>query len=216
MPDLYGTGDSEGDFADADLTTWRSDLGRVASWSAADGTPIVAMLGIRLGCALGASVVESGAIGPLRAAAFWQPVFDGARFLQQFLRMRLAASLAQDRKETIADLRQHLARDEVLEVGGYGLSGELARNLDSLVVPQRLAGALGRLAWIEVVRDVAASPPVMATKLLESTVAAGGHVAMQAHAGEPFWATTEIISNRQIVDASVEHLEGAARGGELK
>ena len=108
--DPYGTGDSDGDFSQADWARWQRICSK-PSHGARGGAESHRLLGVRLGCALGARVVRD-AIPGLAHTVFWQPVLDGSRFLDQFLRLRVAASMMeQDRKESTADLRaQFMAR----------------------------------------------------------------------------------------------------------
>jgi exosortase A-associated hydrolase 2 len=209
VPDLYGTGDSGGDFVEADWAGWQDDLVRTARWSATRGLPITGALATRLGCALAAAVLASGAVGSVTKAVLWQPVFDGGRFLTQFLRLRTAASLMADRKESIAELRGRLQAGEVVEVAGYGLTGALAADLDAVVTPQHLPPQLGHVAWMEVVREAAAELPLPSTRLIDQTRYAGGRVDVQRFLAEPFWASTEIVRNREMISAAVQFLTGA-------
>jgi exosortase A-associated hydrolase 2 len=203
VPDLYGTGDSGGDFADADWDTWLDDLVRASRWSASEGHPVSGLLAVRLGCALASALVSSQAIAPVSVSVLWQPVFDGRRFLTQFLRLRVAAALVEsDRKEDMTSLLEQLRRGEVVEVAGYGLAGALATQLERVASPAVLPGALGRIHWMEVVREQA-SLPVPAAQLIERSLGAGVGVASQLFTGEPFWAATEIVTNEAMVAATV-------------
>lgn len=210
LPDLYGTGDSAGDFADGDWTCWQDDIHEVCRWSAERGRPVTEILAVRLGCALAAACVSAGTIGPIGRTVLWQPVFDGPRFLGQFLRLRVAASLMeQDRKETLAELRSRLHAGETLEVAGYRLSGRLASDLDAVLPPDLLPIQLGDVAWMETVREVGASIPAASARLIDQTRAAGGRIETHAIAGEPFWAATEIVRNTAMVEATIRALSEA-------
>jgi exosortase A-associated hydrolase 2 len=212
VPDVYGTGDSGGDFGDADWVTWQDDIIRTVGWAAVQGLPISGILAARLGCALTASALATGIIGPVARTALWQPVFDGGRFLKQFLRLRTSASLMVDRRESVAELRGRLRSGEVVEVAGYELTGRLAAELDAVVTPERLLKQFGHVAWMEVVRDVGAEQSVPVARLIEQTRSAGGQVDLRLFPGEPFWASTEIVRNRELIDAAVQFLAGV--GGE--
>lgn len=214
LPDLYGTGDSGGDFADASWDVWQGDIARSARWCAERGWPVQGILAIRLGCALAAAAMASGRLPPVARSTLWQPMFDGRRFLAQFLRLRIAASLMADQKESLAGLRARLQAGEVLEIAGYSLSSRLAADLDSLGPPDSLPGGFGEAAWLEVVRESGAKLPVTAQNLIAQTVNDGGLVRDFLIVGEPFWASTEIVVNPEIVYETVSHLSGEApRGG---
>lgn len=213
LPDLFGTGDSGGDFEDADWATWRADLAQVAHWSAGQGCPATALLAIRLGCLLATDVMSDATVPPVERTVFWQPVLDGGRFLTQFLRLRLAAGLTDERGETSAGLRERLGRGLALDVAGYRLSSRLAADLDSARVPELLPHALGTVSWLEVTRDPTGPLAVHVRTLVERTAASGGQVAVARFPGEPFWSSTEIASNRPMMDATVAHLAGRIQAG---
>jgi exosortase A-associated hydrolase 2 len=212
QPDLYGTGDSGGDFADGDWSVWRQDLAAAVGWAETRGCPVTGVLAIRLGAALAVAAQGNGAIPAASNAVLWQPVFDGGRFLTQFLRLRTAASLMDDRKETLAELRAKLQAGESLEVAGYALSGRLAEDLDRIAAPERLPATLGATAWLEVVRDADGQLPVPSQKLIEATRGAGASVGAVGLVSEPFWASTEIVVNQAFLSHTFSHFGGRGLG----
>lgn len=211
VPDLYGTGDSAGDFADATWEAWQGDIKRTMEWSAERGCPVSGILAIRLGCALAAAVQSSGDATPLMRSVLWQPVFDGGRYLSQFLRLRLAANMVGGEKESLAELRAKLISGSVLQVAGYGLSGRLASELDAVVTPARLPRSLGDVVWMEIVRDSGSALPEPSMCLVRNTSREDGQVQVQGHVGEPFWMSTEIVVHREIVTETINFLAGSPR-----
>lgn len=206
LPDLFGTGDSCGDFAEADWATWVADLSAATTWSAAQGCPVNGILAIRLGCALAEVAISSGAVPPVQRTVLWQPVFDGGRYLSQFLRLRVAASLMEDSRETLAGLRAHLGAGEALEVAGYTLSSRLAEDLDAVKPPQCLPAEFGVVSWLELVRQADAPLPSPSISLIERTRNLGASVHSAALVGEPFWSSTEIVVNPEVVQRTVSSL----------
>ena len=202
--DLFGTGDSEGEFGDSTLERWCADLIAARQWSAQHGVDIRALLGVRFGCLLAAELARRGAIGVQRTM-FWQPVIDGTRMLDQFLRLRVAAQMIGDgAKETIGGLRERL-KSSRLEIAGYELSPELVSGIDGLKLGQG-AAALGAIDWMEVMRSV--DTPVGATSMraIDALKAGGSDVSLQTTTGDPFWTSTEIVTSPALVAASVEKL----------
>lgn len=211
VPDLHGTGDSGGDFGEGDWTTWVGDLAQVSRWGARELGPVTSLLAVRLGCALAMSALATGALQAVGHSVFWQPVFDGGRFLTQFLRQRIAASrLGQGRAESMEDLRAMLARDRVVEVAGYRLSAQLVSDLGALAMPETLPTQAGEVAWMELAREPGATLPVPSAALVERTRAGGGMVEIHSHVGEPFWAATEIVVNESFVADTIGALAAAA------
>ena len=191
--DLFGTGDSEGEFAQADWQRWKSDLAAAVRWAAAEGTPIRGMLAIRLGCILGSEALA--AIGhSMQRTVLWQPAVSGRRLLEQFLRLRVGESMmGGDSMETVAALRGRLKSGELLEVAGYEINGALADQLDAAELQPFLRAHLGAVHWMEAVRSADTALPVPSTKAIEAARAAGVEVTPHAVTGEPFWSSTEIV-----------------------
>lgn len=208
IPDLYGTGDSEGEFREADCECWLDDLARAAAWSAEDGWPIAGLLCTRLGCILGARAARD-VLGGVRRAVFWQPVIDGERFITQFLRLRVAASMMdEDHKESVGQLRERLRNGASLEVAGYELSARLASEIDSLRLSPEMGSHLGNLHWMEVVREAGAPLPAPSMRCIERCSADGMEVRVQRFVGDPFWASTEVVRIAALVGGTVEVLAG--------
>jgi uncharacterized protein len=186
-PDLYGCGDSAGDFADATWDDWVADLSRVAAANRGPAGPLW-FWGLRSGALLAAALVASGIDANL---LLWQPAIDGSLALNQFLRLRTSAAMldgdtASDRKT----LRAQLDRGESVEVAGYILSPGLASGLASarLALPN---GYAGRIVWLEVVDDAEASLSPASERLLSSWRAAAHAVTTIRVPGLPFWQTVE-------------------------
>ena len=76
--DLFGTGDSEGEFSDADWSVWKSDLAAAAQWARAQQITITKLLAVRLGCALGCEAARDNG-WKLERTVLWQPVVSGTR-----------------------------------------------------------------------------------------------------------------------------------------
>jgi exosortase A-associated hydrolase 2 len=199
LPDLYGTGDSEGEFVDADLDVWLDDLSRVVEWSAAQGCPVTTLLCVRLGCPLGAQLARRWP-GRFERAAFWQPVLDGQRFLAQFFRLRVAASMMEpNKRESVEALRALLQSSGRIEVAGYELGSKLVGQLDALALDARCCADIGAVHWMEVLRDHDATLPTPSRQFIDAQRAAGHEITEHTFVGEPFWSSVEIVTNQQLI-----------------
>jgi exosortase A-associated hydrolase 1/exosortase A-associated hydrolase 2 len=186
QPDLYGCGDSAGDF---DATSWRQwvdDLHRTVGAHHAGGE--LWLWGMRAGALLLPPLLEAI---PDANLLLWQPAHDGAAVLNQFLRLRASAALL-DRNET-ADrtrLRARLAQGESIEVAGYALSPQVANPLAEarLVLPPDFCG---RIVWFDVTDDPAAPASAAPQKTFEAWRAAGLRVQFETVVGPKFWQTVE-------------------------
>ena len=208
--DLYGTGDSEGDHADADWDVWKAELATAVAWCRTENIEITRLLAVRLGCALGCEAARDHG-WQFERALFWQPVLNGSRALDQFLRLRVAATMMQkDGKETTSGLRERLKAGESVEVAGYELTGRFAGQMDRVDLPAVLGTNLGAVRWVEIVRSAQAAPPTPAVKAVEQARLAGVTVDLHALEGEPFWSSVEIVRNRALVQDAVQTLGAAA------
>jgi len=128
--DLYGCGDSAGDFGDASWQVWLDDIQLALAWLASETGSPPGLWGLRLGASLAVDYARCGA--PTRLL-LWQPVCQGTQYLRQFLRLKVAGdALEQNSGAGVAAMRQSLLDGTVLEIAGYQLSPALAQAIDSL------------------------------------------------------------------------------------
>ncbi len=201
LPDLYGTGDSEGDFGSASIDVWRADIMMLIEHLAGQGS--VSLIGLRCGALLAADIACRRAVDSLTLI---HPIADGRQQLNQLLRLRLASGLTTDsQKESTADLRQKLADGQPLEIAGYWLSAEMASGLESLALATMQFEDLQRIAWIELV--AAAERPLMpvSQRIVDQWQQAGLDVDSTTVVCDQFWATQEIAQCPAVVEAVMRH-----------
>lgn len=208
VPDLFGTGDSAGDFVDAGWSEWRGDLERTVDWADHNRIRVTGILAIRLGCALAVESARSGGLPAVSDSVFWQPVLDGRRYLHQFFRMRLAASIMEGSKETMAGLRRMLDTDGNVEVAGYRISRALVGELDGVVPPQVLPQSLGAISLLEFSREAEPRSSADALRIQELAAAMGATVSPRVFPGEPFWGSAEIVVNTSGIAETIRVLGG--------
>ncbi len=202
--DLYGTGDSEGEFADATLEIWRDDVRRALDWLAAREASSLALLGLRFGAAL---ALEAASSHPPRLArlVLWQPIASGEQMMTQFLRIRIAADMERAAPATTTvTLRGRLAAGETLEVAGYSITGPLAAGIDAvrLNAPGEAAGV--PVHWFELVAEAGQSAPPAAARVVEAWGSAGCAVTLRTVPGVPFWTLQETTVAPNLLDATAE------------
>ena len=202
--DLLGCGDSSGDFGDATWQAWLDDITRAAHWLQAchPGVPLW-LWGLRAGALL-ATAAAPRIGGPLNLL-FWQPAQQGKALLQQFLRLKAAAQLADGGGRAILEAaRDAMAAGQPVEVAGYFLSTVLAQGMEAATLnPQAMAP--GRLVWLEVSGQ--AEPRWQA---------AGWQLEGKAVPGPAFWQTTEIEDAPALLAATSAALSaGAGRSGSV-
>ena len=192
--DLYGCGDSDGEFGAARWDIWLQDLALAHAWLAERSGCAVGLWGVRLGALLALDYVrshESAAALPVARLVLWQPVLRGATYLNQLLRVRLAADMLAGAEGGDSRRLRDALRTDTQEIGGYALAPQLADAIEALD-----AAGLGVPAapvhWFEVTAAADRPPAPPAVQLAAAWRAAGAAVHLQAVHDQPCWATPEI------------------------
>jgi exosortase A-associated hydrolase 2 len=200
--DLFGCGDSSGDFSEAEWEIWKRDLQFALAWLKSRVRGPLALWGLRLGAMLAADVARDPALG-IEQLLLWQPVSNGEQFLTQFLRLRLAAEmLAEGTSQTgVRELRESLRGGLPLEIAGYDLHPRLAAEIDALSLAS-LVPAVKRVHCLEV---TAAEEPKLSPasqRAMEAWRSKGLDVRATAVSGELFWSTTEVVECEALLAAT--------------
>lgn len=204
VPDFYGCGDSSGDFADADWSVWQRDLIMTVNLAAERHARRVVPLGLRLGAMLISEVLYD--LPAVDRIVFWHPVIRGDQALAQFLRLRTAASMMENVKESASDLNRRLETGEPLEIAGYTLSPMLAASLSTakLRVPPERGLASAHWFWV----SNADSVPPLLWKARADWAAAGWATEVETVHGDAFWATQEIATVPVLIDRTAAAVSG--------
>lgn len=237
LVDLYGTGDSAGEFVDARWDIWKRDLTTAIDWAGDSGLEVDSIVATRLGCVLMADFLRTHDDIAFKRTVFWQPVTKGKQFMTQFLRLRVAASMmAEGGEETVDSLRERIRSEGSLEIAGYQIPAELLEAIDGANLVEVLNERLGHLEVFEIGRagskdksPVGDKSPAGDLSQAEGSSPAGGlspagrklvqaasdegiDCGGQKITGEPFWSSTEIVVNNALRDATVHWLldEGSA------
>ncbi len=208
--DLYGTGDSEGDFADADWDIWCNDVHTVYSWLRQQDIPTVSLLGMRTGALLAADLIHRQLV-TANNLIFWQSVTDGEVFLNQSLRLRIAAQMLDKMPEqsTTDSLRKSLQRDEPVEVAGYMLSPALAQRLAARKLVEADVSSVKQVCWFEISSRQDAPLSRSSQNVVDQWQSQGVKLRSSVLRGPGFWTTSEIAEVPTLVEATVECLQGA-------
>lgn len=204
LVDLFGTGDSQGDFAAATWEDWLADIDVALDWLVAHGAKRVIFWGVRLGALMAAEAA-------IRCAAasrllLWSPVVRGDVFLAQFLRLRLAADLiGGSAKQSVEDMKAALRAGEALEVAGYELNPALTGAIESRSLHGFAQGNC-QVDWFEVSAAPGAGIKPVVQRVVDAWRAAGSRVELRELCGEPFWSTPEVVVVPALVDATLEAL----------
>jgi len=203
--DLFGCGDSAGDFGDAGWGDWLDDLELAHDWLAANARAPIGLWSLRAGSLLVADwLARSGRSLPWLA---WQPVTNGKQHLQQFLRLKGVSEMLNeaDVKETMSALRAQIAAGQAVEVAGYTLSPALVAGMEAASL-SLLPGYAAPVSILELSGQSEPSSSPAVRMLVERTKASGASVDAAAMQGVSFWQTQEIEVARPLIEASCEVL----------
>jgi exosortase A-associated hydrolase 2 len=197
--DLYGCGDSSGDFSDARWEIWRDDLAASVRWLQEQGQDRISLWGLRLGALLAMDFAVRSQEAHERIV-LWQPVLTGRSMLTQFFHMNLDEA---DRglpagQLTDAELRKDLPAAQNVEVAGYELSWDLIRAIDRTEIMPLAKSLSGPIHWMEF--GERAETPIQADSLrvIEGWKRIGIRVTTQKSVGKPFWLFPHSIDPRSL------------------
>ena len=76
IPDLYGTGDSEGDFAEANWVIWLANIQQLIQKLEQQGIKTISFVGLRMGCLLIIDFLREQK-AKVKRVVLWKPVLSG-------------------------------------------------------------------------------------------------------------------------------------------
>ncbi|MEO8406875.1 MAG: hydrolase 2, exosortase A system-associated [Oxalobacteraceae bacterium] len=201
--DLFGCGDSSGEFKDARWDIWKEDLALAMKWLVDHVSVPISLWGLRLGALLALDFAKTSD-RPIEKIILWQPVISGESFLTQFLRLRLANEIFSNEKEKPAGtntMRASLFSGETLEVAGYELSPVLASAIDKLKGSE-LVVTNSAIYWFEIVSESGRPMTPAGTRVISVWEQGGANLHVHLVSCAPFWTTQEISECQALVSAT--------------
>ncbi len=207
--DLFGTGDSEGTFGEATIDIWQKDILAAIEWlkGTSEKSPII--WAMRSGALIAADLVQQKP-GLTDQMILWSPIGNGKKFINQHLRIKLAAGMTgkpEDSALTLKDLWAKLESGQHLEIAGYDLSPALAHSLTRLSLDQIKLPHDMSVKWIEISLGSPANLSPASQKIIhlwqENNIAV-----MTASVNDPaFWALQEPEWAYDYIDQTMHLLE---------
>jgi len=210
IPDFFGTGDSTGEFREADWATWLVNASDAAAYLQAKGGGPLYMGGLRAGALLALAARDYLPEAPC-GWLFWHPVVSGRQLVQQFLRLRVAADMGMaEEKETTKGLRARLEAGEMVEVAGYELPAPLITALENQDLAAKAPPA-GPGLWLDVASTPEQGPLPAVQKVLDAWQQQETAMEHASVVGDAFWFTQELADVPALVTQSVAWLRGDPR-----
>ena len=198
--DLFGCGDSAGDFGEAVWEDWLNDIVSGIRWLQHRVDGPIWLWGLRSGTLLAAQV--SVMLGIPARLLLWQPIIYGLQHLNHFLRLSVTGSALAGAVDRVGvkELVERLESGCSIEVAGYVLNPAMAAGLRQaeLVMPP----AQSDVVWVEVSNRELPTLLPASDAHVESWRAAGRRVEAVSVQGLPFWQTQEIVECPGLLSAT--------------
>lgn len=203
--DLFGTGDSSGDFGAATWSIWLNDIADVVSWLQQQGHKNIALWGLRLGGLLALDFINQNP-GLIKRLMVWQPVLNGDVFVTQFLRLRVAAAMMNNHSpaEKTSDLKNQLQMGRHLDVAGYQLNPELINPLLTITAESLLTNTVEGIGMFDWVADAISQPGMGTQKFCNACTSLGIDAQLLTFTGANFWASQEITVSQQLLSLTCD------------
>lgn len=205
LPDLLGTGDSAGDFPDADADAWVRDVRFSIDWLRKREVQEIQFVALRFGSLLlGPALEQSGQ--DFHRIVLWNPVISGTTLLNQFIRTKLAAGMKSGAKSSVAELRKQISTDGSMEIAGYFLTRSMMLSIDSLDMSHLELPRSTHLLWTETGPVADGAPNPKSDRILSQWRDSGIDTTYTRLKGQPFWMTPEINEVEALLDVTAEFL----------
>jgi uncharacterized protein len=182
--DYRGNGDSEGTFSESTLETMVADVhAAIREARARTGRGAVSLLGLRFGASIAAVVADETA--DVRHLVLWAPIVDGARYMQELLRINLTMQMASHKKivHDRAALVAQMEQGETVNVDGYDMALPLYAQCSALKLATDPRPYPGACLAVQIDRAPGAKPAADLSDLMARYARATVVCAQE----EPFW-----------------------------
>ncbi len=208
--DLFGTGDSQGEFSDATWLLWQQNLIDIIKYVFEQYPEVrINFVALRTGALLLNNSLHqlpkylSSAIHQIH---YWNPVFNATQFVNQFLRLKLTGDIMRENGEklTTKTLRQQLLKQGTMEVAGYQLSAELVEEFE------QADASLPKLDNLHIIHFYEISSSAKITSALSNYISKlqEHHYQIETHSltGPKFWVSQEICISQPLIDLTTSHM----------
>lgn len=205
--DLFGTGDSAGDFNEATWEIWLQNIDTAIDWLKQQGVQSIDLWGLRTGGLLAMDFANRRQ-NPIERLIVWQPVINGDAFIMQFLRLRVAAAVM-DRnapQEKTSELKQQLLDGKAIEVAGYLLNPDLIKPILALRANELDLSTVKDLALFEIVTSEDKDVSPANAKFIATLHSKNQMATIKTVVGSPFWSTQEIAEAPRLLAETVGSL----------
>lgn len=205
--DLWGTGDSQGEFSEATWDIWLSNITSAINWLQQQGYKSINLWGLRSGVLLAIDFIKKNSCS-IDKLICWQPVLNGEQFLMQFLRLRVAAAMMDKTKtkEKVSDLKEQVFNGLTLEVAGYSLNPELVIPMLSIQAKKNCSMDVNQCHIFELIEGDNVEGNFATTQWVHQLTELGINVSLDIMNDPPFWLTQDISESTRLIELSSQRL----------
>jgi len=214
--DLFGTGDSEGDFSAASWEIWQQNMELALNWLEDKGFDRFIFWSLRSGVFLAlqtAAFLLARDSNALAKFIFWQPTVQGDMLMTQFLRLRMAADFLVSGNQnngndniTPTTIRQKLSQGHNVEIAGYSVSPELLQSIDGLNLKTLKPAAGSKVVWFEILPTETRTISPNTQGIVKDWRSENIEIETVTVVGKPFWNSLEIMQLPELLEATTQRL----------
>jgi exosortase A-associated hydrolase 2 len=191
LPDVVGTGDSEGDFEACRWGHWEQDVLVIVQWIRAQGFTSVDLLALRSGIFLARRLLEEPIV-KIGRVVLWNPVLSGKKMMGQLRRTRRFQSREAHSGASAIEAESYTVSTPIVELAGYRIHSELIAEIETLLL-ERLTWPRGtNVHWLDVSLLDDDTVPSRTEAVLEKWRQSGVDAHYLRLIGRPFWLGPEI------------------------
>lgn len=204
---MTGCGDSNGDFADATVETWLSDLSAAVDYVAGNVPDArIGLLGLRLGGTLAALMAERRP--DIGFVILWEPVVSGADFVSMNLRRSLMRQMLTQGKEFEGAQRPE---GGALDFDGWLVGQQLREGIEALNLLEEDRSYTGEVLIVRISPHGTVQREMEA--LAEAYQAGGAHCILTEAVSEPIWSTVGLVHTDLLVAETASWAKRLAAAG---
>lgn len=196
--DLYGTGDSEGEYQDGNWDIYLADINAGLRWIAAKGYDHIRLWALRHGAFLALDLART--VPALRKILLWQPVLNGKAAVTQILRIALAGSLSEQDKISMTELRSRIQEDKAVELSGYETPASLLSVLETKHISSYYGLTDLEIQWFDVLASQEQNRSKESMQVEQNWRDAGARIHYEAVIGPAFWQVWERVVADHLIE----------------
>lgn len=200
LPDLFGTGDSDGEFEHIDFYLWQQDLARLISERLKGERPY-SLLACRFAALQLIDLVANYNVPEPNNLILWQPVLDVKIFWHQLWR-QIQASEMMYKKEKVS-LSDKLHLEQKIDLAGYEITAHFYQQVLSFA-PNFNVLASSPLLWLE--SSVQTTPSIAAQKIWQQLPNNSFRRRLTTVDTPFYWLSQEAVDTKLLIKNTLEFL----------